>query len=150
MKATVQFLWMLLLIGTISCRKEKETATKEEFTKFPPPAWKVDETGKYPASMTAVVSLPASLQPAATETDQLAAFVNDECRGLGVRVNLDAGAVYFVLIRGLADEQSPVVFKYYNSKSSYLYQTAPVLHFLVDDVYGTAQNPKLLALSPVK
>ena len=143
---------VLLVIGTIACRKGADVAEKpkEEQTKFPPPKWKADETGRYPASMTAVVVLPALLQTAITEEDQLAAFIGGECRGEGARVRVGSTDMYFVLIRGLADEQSPVTFKYYNAKSSYLYQTGPVVNFMIDGVYGTAESPKVLDLSPVK
>jgi hypothetical protein len=143
---------VLLVIGTIACRKGADVAEKpkEEQTKFPPPKWKADETGRYPASMTAVVVLPALLQTAITEEDQLAAFIGGECRGEGARVRVGSTDMYFVLIRGLADEQSPVTFKYYNAKSSFLYQTGPVVNFLIDGVYGTAESPKVLDLSPVK
>ncbi len=150
MKAISYVVIMLLLIGTSGCKKDPGATTEEVFTKFPPPTWRADETGKYPASMTAVVAIPATLQRNVNESDQLAAFINNECRGDGVRVKVDTTYVYFILIRGLADEQSKIVFKYYSAKSSYLYQTQPVVSFLVDDVYGTAQNPKELALSPVK
>jgi hypothetical protein len=150
-----QFVWItgvLLLLAATACHKNPDeiNAPKEEQTKFPAPAWKADETGRYPASMTAVVSLPVTLRAAAGEGDQLAAFVDGECRGTGVQVKLDTTTVYFILIRGLTDEQSPVVFQYYNAKSSYLYKSEPVLRFLTDKVYGTAQNPEVLALSPVK
>lgn len=100
--------------------------------------------------MTAVVALPASLEPTKGPGDQLAAFIGEECRGLGVVVNVETKYLYFLLIRGLADEQSKITFKYYNGKTGYLYKTNPDLSFLVDAVYGTAQNPKLLSLSAVK
>ncbi|MFL5811882.1 MAG: hypothetical protein ACJ749_20330, partial [Flavisolibacter sp.] len=105
---------------------------------------------RYPASMTAVVMLPDNLQATASDGDQLAAFINDECRGVGEKVKVNAKDLYFVLIRGLAEEQSKIVFKYYNSKTAYLYQTGPELNFLIDAIYGTAENPQLLQLKPVK
>lgn len=150
MKITWYLISMLLFFGTTSCKKNTDVIPKEEGTKFAAPAWNADEIGNFPASMTAVVVLPATLQATASETDQLAAFINNQCRGLGVIVKVDSTSVYFILIHGLAEEQSQVVFKYYSAKTSYLYQTAPVLHFLIDEVYGTAQNPEVLALSPVK
>lgn len=152
MKLAAWIIGIFLLMGTTACKKSEEVTgtNKEEQTKFPPPKWKADEGGKYPATMTAVVALPLTLQGNMTVDDELAAFINGECRGEGVVVKVGTVNLYFILIRGLAEEQKPVVFKYYNAKSSYLYQTEPVVNFLIDDVYGTAENPKLLALNPVK
>lgn len=100
--------------------------------------------------MTAVVTIPAALQASLGDADQLAAFVNNECRGVGVLDKVNNAYVFFMLIRGLPDEQSKITFKYYSVKTSYLYQTGPDLSFLIDAVYGTAQNPKVLALAEVK
>jgi hypothetical protein len=149
MRTVAYVLCLLLSIAVTSCKKES-AEQQEVYPKFPPPTWKEDDSGRYPASMTAVVSLPLSFRADFSKNDQLAAFVNDECRGVGALVELDTASVYFVLIRGLADEQSPVMFKYYNVKSSYLYQTSSAVNFLVDKVYGTAQNPQVLELTPVK
>ena len=141
---------LLLLLTTAGCKKETEKKPEEVVKTFPPPNWKGDETGRYPATMTAVVILPASLEAARGQGDQLAAFIGDECRGVGDVVKVETKELYFVMIRGLADEQSKITFKYYQAKTGYLYQTSTDLTFLVDAVYGTAGNPKVLALSPVK
>lgn len=42
-----------------------------------------EESGKYPETMTAVVSLPEALPFERRDKDILAAFVGDECRGVG-------------------------------------------------------------------
>ena len=143
---------MLLLLGTTGCKKEtdtKETPT-ETYTKFQPPSWAADATGKYPATMTAVVALPAALQSTMSETDQLAAFVNDECRGVGVTVKVGTANLFFFLIQGLPDESSKIKFKYYSSKTSYMYESTAAVDFLIDAVYGTAQNPKAVEFSQLK
>jgi hypothetical protein len=142
---------VLLVVVTMACQKGAEEAgpPKEEQTTFPPPKWKADDSGKYPATMTAVVALPIVLQGNMLAGDELAAFVNGECRGEGVVVKVGMANLYFVLVRGLAEEQNPVVFKYYSAKSRYMYETGPVVNFLIDDVYGTAESPKLLSLRPV-
>ncbi|HSU52078.1 MAG TPA: hypothetical protein VLJ41_15835 [Segetibacter sp.] len=147
------FLWVIsviLSVVTLGCSKNSDIVPEDVLTKFPPPAWKTDETGKYPFSMTAVVTIPSKLSANMDDGDKLAAFVNDECRGEGVAVKVNSTNVFFVLIHGLADEHGQVIFKYYSAKSSYLYKTGPVLNFLVDDVYGTAQNPKILDLNPIQ
>lgn len=133
-----------------SCKKRFDIPAEEVVTKFSPPTWKADETGKYPASMTAVVAIPSKLYTNFNANDQLAAFAGDECRGEGVIVKLDTSNVFFVLIRGISSEHSKITFKYYSAKTSYMYETLPELSFLVDDVYGTAQNPKVLDLKLIK
>ena len=100
--------------------------------------------------MTAVLTLPTSLAAAVIENDQLAAFVNDECRGVGTMEKVNAQNLFFVMIHGMPDETSKVKFKYYSGKTSYMYESKDTLNFLIDAIYGTAQNPKTLQLSQLK
>ena len=141
---------VIVVILLLGCKKTAEVSPTETFTKFQPPAWQVDESGKYPYSMTAVVALPTNLSKQISEGDQLGAFVNNECRGKGEAVKVGSDKVFFVLIRGLADEQSSITFKYYSATTSYMYASQPSLTFLVDDVYGTASHPKVLELTQLK
>lgn len=151
MKKIIWLAGMLTVLAVAGCQKEtEEKSPQETLTKFPPPNWKVEAPGRFPASMVAVVALPASLQPNAGDADQLAAFINNECRGVGAFEKVDTNNVYFFLIRGMDSEQNKIVFKYYNAKTAYLYQSEPVISFLIDDVYGNAQTPKVLALTQVK
>lgn len=154
MKTLYLLFGLWLLAGAAGCRKEAGESPaierEEKRATFPPPAWKEDETGRYPATMTAVVTLPDALQSHTSDRDQLAAFISDECRGVGLKDTIAGKLVYFIMIRGLADEQNKIVFKYYHGKTGYLYQTAPDLSFLIDAVYGTAQQPKQLQLIAVK
>ncbi|RZJ99410.1 MAG: hypothetical protein EOO43_26375, partial [Flavobacterium sp.] len=124
MKIVLQAISIFLMIAIIGCsKKEDDIAPPEEiYTKFPPPDWKVDESGKYPFSMTAAVTIPAKLQLQMNDNDQIAAFINEECRGKGVKIKVDSVDVFFILVRGLADEQKKITFKYYSAKSSYIYQ----------------------------
>jgi hypothetical protein len=140
------------MVTAFSCgKKSVDTPTAEEAaTKFPAPTWKADETGKYPATMTAVVTLPVALESSVRETDKLAAFINEECRGVGVIVKDNNLNLFFVMIQGLPDEASKVTFKYYSNKTSHMYKSEPALTFLVDAVYGTARNPKILELTALK
>lgn len=139
---------MLVVIGC--SKKSVETPREETPTKFPVPTWQADATGKYFATMTAVVALPATLAASATDNDKLAAFVNGECRGDGVIVKVDNVNLFFVLIQGLPDEANKITFKYYSNKTSYMYESTPSLTFLVDAVYGSAAKPKTLELTQLK
>jgi hypothetical protein len=149
MKWLTSVLGVFLLMAILSCSKNGNTP-EEVATKFPAPTWKVDNTGKYPATMTSVVVLPAMLAGNLLENDQLAAFINDECRGVGVLEKVNDQNLYFVMIHGLPDETSKVKFKYYSSKTSYMYESNDAINFLIDAVYGTAQNPKTLEFSQLK
>jgi hypothetical protein len=151
MKRMVSVLCFFLLAAAYGCSKKAATATPEiAATKFPAPAWKEDKTGKYPATMTAVVTLPVTLAGSVTANDELAAFVNGECRGVGSLEKANNRDVFFILIQGLPAETSPIKFKYYNNKTSYMYETNAALNFLIDDIYGTAQNPKVLEFTQLK
>ena len=149
MKWTTSILFVLLT-ASLSCSKTENTTPDVPGTKFSAPDWKQDTTGRYPASMTAVLALPGSLAVAVVESDQMAAFVNDECRGLGTMETVNNKSLFFVMIHGMPDETSKIKFKYYSSKTSYMYESKDTLNFLIDAVYGTAQNPKTLQLSQLK
>lgn len=142
---------IVFLLAAAGCKKEGNTGSEETASAtFPPPGWKADESGRYPATMTAVVALPPALAQGISTGDQLAAFIGDECRGVGSLVKVESKDLFFLLIRGLADEQSLVTFKYYHAAKKHLYRSGADLRFLVDAVWGTAANPKLLALTQVK
>jgi hypothetical protein len=134
----------------MGCSKSENNAPEPPGTKFTAPEWKQDTSGRYPASMTAVLALPNSLAAAVLESDQLAAFVNDECRGIGTVEKVNTQNLFFVMIHGMPDETSKVKFKYYSTKTSFMYESKDTLNFLIDAVYGTAQNPKTLQLSQLK
>jgi hypothetical protein len=151
MKRTILVFYIFLTVIGLGCSKKSVDAPEEVATKFPAPAWKADETGKYASTMTAVVTLPATLAvDGDVENDKLAAFVNNECRGVGVIVKVNNQNLFFVLIQGLPDESNKITFKYFSNKTSYMYESGSALNFLVDAVYGTAQNPKTLELTRLK
>jgi hypothetical protein len=134
----------------MGCTKNSTDSAPGGATKFPVPDWAADDTGKYPATMTAVFALPAALGGDAGTNDKLAAFVNETCRGLGVLVEVNNVKLYFVLIQGLPDETNKVAIRYYNSKTSYLYESQAALTFSADGTFGTAENPQMLALTQLR
>lgn len=135
---------VILFLGLAACKKHHTRP------KIPAPSWTVDDSGKYPASMTAVVQVSKNLQPYIEPADKIGAFVGDECRGTGTLVEVGDASVFFILIHGVASEQSKISFRYYRSSKSYLYATEPFLDFIQDGNYGTADSPKILNLSSVK
>ena len=143
-------IYILLVAVTLGCSKNSDDVPEQEATKFPPPTWKEDDTGKYPATMTAVFALPAALAGSSTANDKLASFINEECRGVGTIVEANNLKLFFVLIQGLPEETNNITIKYYCNKTSYMYQSQSALTFLADGVSGTAENPKILELTQLK
>lgn len=135
---------VFLSLGMGSCKKH------HTLPRAAAPEWTVDNAGKYPESMTVVVQVPDNLRPYILKTDQIGAFVGDECRGTGIWVHSGSVSAFFILIHGTSAEQSKVSFKYYASWRSNIYQTDAFLDFSVDGNYGTADEPEVLDLKAVK
>jgi hypothetical protein len=138
---------LLILTGFGSCNKHDGT---DSLPQVPAPDWTVDTTGKYPLSMTAVIQVPQSIMPDISETDIIGAFSGDECRGLGTLVGTGTTSVFFILIHGIASEQSKFSFKYYSSQNPHIYSTNAFLDFIVDGNYGTVDNPEVPDMKQVK
>lgn len=136
---------LLILIGLAGCKKE------DSVPETPPPVWQLAADGKYPLSMTAVVKVPEALSLQVAERDMVGAFLGEECRGIGTFIETGNTTVCFIMIHGTAAEQdSKLIFKYYNSGKSLLYSTEPFLGFEVDGSYGTVDHPEPLVLKLVK
>ena len=133
---------MLLFVLAIclgSCKEEEVNTT------FPAPVWQVDDA-KYSVSMTAVVVLPENLQTYFQTNDQIAAFINGECRGVGQLID----NAFFITIKGTPEENSKVSFRYYNTRNQYMYATDANLSFEPDAIYGTADAPEVLVLNIIQ
>lgn len=101
-------------------------------------------------SMTAVVKLPHSMQSDSGPGDQLAAFIGEDCRGIGVPVEIRNELTFYVMIRGAASESGHVHFIYYSARNGHLYRSDNGAEFAVDGLYGTADQPVVLDLRPWK
>lgn len=115
--------------------------------RVPPPSWQMDQSG-YPVSMSAVVQLAPELARHLNPSDQIGAFVGEQCRGTGTLVAVDTTEVFFLLIHGTPAEQAKIQFRYYSAWGAHLYETAPFLPFQVDGHYGTVDAPGQLDLKP--
>ena len=142
MKNLIKYFAALLLLPVClgSCQKEEEV-----YPVYPAPAWQVDNA-KYSVNMTAVVVLPDNLLPYFQENDQVAAFVGDECRGIGELID----NAFFVTIKGTPEEDSKVFFQYYSTRNQYMYKTDATLSFEQDVIYGTADAPEVLTLNIIQ
>ncbi len=141
MKRTINYIIMLLgVVCTLSsCNKDEET-----FTQYPAPSWTV-EPANYNGNMTAVVTVPDNLKRYMQSDDQLAAFVDDGCRGVGILLD----GAFYVTIKGSSSEESMVAFRYYSSRNRYMYTTDAFLAFDIDAVLGSTDNPEVLSLHHV-
>lgn len=126
----------LALVGVLtmsSCDKEEVVPIYEK------PVWVAQDNADYTVSMVAVVDLPQEIKADYQEGDMMAAFIDDACRAVA---QYREGAFY-MLIKGSADEQGQIVFKYYSGKKKFLYQSAEKVAFEVDGVYGTTDEPMI-------
>ena len=115
-----------------SCKDE------EKFTTFPQPGWSAEFNKDY--------NLPDNLAAYANEKDEIAAFIGNECRGVGTAIE----GLYYVLIKGSPEEQAKVTFRYYSATNQYMYKTTMGFDFEADGTYGTADEPKILPLIVVE
>ena len=133
-----------VLVNTfVGCSKKDDTPQPY---KFPVPVWMKDASGKYPLSMTAVVRLSYKLNLNLQPNDQLAAFINGECRGTGVMVKAGLANVFNIVIQGTSTENSKVTFKYYSNFNQNMFLTTDFLAFTVDRSFGSPDNPETLPL----
>lgn len=108
-----------------------------------------EESGKYPEVMSATITQTDPLPFEVRDNDQLAAFVGDECRGVGVPSKLAGKTVYQFEIRGKKDETSPVYFMYYSQHTSGIYKSAESFPFADEGVKGNEEEPFTISLQPV-
>ena len=133
----------ILPIFYTGCSKDTES-----FTTYPSPDWSVKSPEQLPNSFTAIVAVPDEINVYATDTDKMAAFIGDECRGVGTLVKSDDNQkrVYYLTIRASDTDNGEIVFKYYNARLSYMYQATQTVSFVTDGTYGTYDSPVVLDL----
>ena len=124
-----------------ACSDEDHTQTK--------PVWEVDSSINYSATMTAIVVLPDNLQEYAQDSDLLAVFLGEECRGKGTLVKKESKNYYFLTVKGHSGETGKLTFMYYNTTRSYLFSTGAILDFQPDGTWGVIDNPRVLNLNLV-
>ena len=96
-------------------------------------------------NMSAVVALPEALKPYADQkADKVAAFVGNECRGVG-QLDSNTGS-YKMQIKGVQGTSEKVRFQYYSANNQYLYTTDAFLDFKADGYYGTDAAPAVLPI----
>ena len=120
----------------------------EPYPEHPVPEWTIQSPWLLPNSFTAIVAIPENINIYAGDNDQVAAFINEECRGVGTLVKSEDNSkrVYYITIRAEDAEDGEIIFRYYNSRLSYLYQAKQTISFVTDGTYGTYDSPVVLDL----
>lgn len=116
---------------------------KDIYQVYQMPNWTMQSPEIFPYSFTAVVCLPDNINLHSQDSDLIAAFINDECRGIGNLVKSEDGTkrVYFITVRASATEDGNIFFRYYNTRLSLLYQSKTSVAFEIDGTYGNYDNP---------
>lgn len=129
-----------LLVG---CSKDSDS-----YTQYPIPNWFIQSPELLPNSFTAVMALPQNINEYSTDDDVVGAFIGEECRGVGtlVKANDNKNRVWYLTIRASDTENGEIVFRYYNSRLSYLYEATQRVAFEIDGTYGTYDSPIILDL----
>ncbi|MCF7918325.1 MAG: T9SS type A sorting domain-containing protein [Candidatus Cloacimonetes bacterium] len=114
------------------------------------PDWQViPELYEYNMNIIAVVMQDG--MEAANETDMIAAFYGDECRGVTTPVYLEAfdRNLVFMTVYGNVDEDISFNFKYFNSLTSQTYDLEETIDFAANDVFGSILEPYALHTLPL-
>jgi hypothetical protein len=146
MKLCNLILAIVLSVLLWGCSKDNDS-----YQVYPHPDWVVATPEAFPNSFTAIVSLPDNINTYSEEPDMLAAFIGDECRGVGNLVTSEDGTkrVYYLTIRASDTENRNIVFRYYSSRLSYLYQAKTQVAFEIDGTYGTYDSPVILDIEQI-
>jgi hypothetical protein len=138
------FLIVITVFIINSCSEDTEP-----YPKYPVPDWCIESPELLPNSFTAIIAIPDNINIYATDNDKVAAFIDDRCRGVGTLVDDENKRVYYITIRANDDEDGNIIFRYYNSRLSYLYQAKQSVQFETDGTYGTYDSPVILELEHV-
>lgn len=146
MKLIEKTLFICCILALAGCSKDNLS-----YEKYSKPEWIVLTPELFPNSFTAIVALPDNLEIYSTDNDIVAAFIGKECRGIGNLVKSEEGEkrIYCLTIRASDTEDREIVFKYYNSRLSYLYQAQTNVEFIIDGTFGTFDAPAILDLENI-
>jgi hypothetical protein len=112
------------------------------------PDWAI-EAEKYDASMTVVAEVQLYSSPVLRTAMKVAAFDNDEIRGVGEVRYVKALKRYlaFMMLYGDMDEQKPLVVHVYDGETDQLYSSVATVTFGAQTMLGQPAEPVILELS---
>lgn len=108
-----------------------------------------EESGKYPEMMTIYVVLPKSLPFEIRNQDQFAAFIGDECRSVGKKIDDENSLIYCFEVRGKSDENGEIYFQYYSIQQSGIYHSTETVKFADNTTDGSETDPLSISFQPI-
>ncbi len=136
-KIYIPILLVLFALTLFACKKD------EKHPQYEKPNWKISEIENVQVNFSAIFDLESNLSVYIAENDELAAFVGNDCRGTATLIN----DLFHITVKGTADENSKVTFRYYSSTTKYMYEAIDYVDFEANITLGTIDNPEVLALT---
>lgn len=102
--------------------------------------------GCHPLKMNAVLEMQHELIRNVSQNDLLAAFVNDECRGVGRFVEKNGKRMFEVAINGSLGLNEKVIIRYYNSSLKFKFESEKTIYFITDNSFGDIDNPAVIEM----
>jgi len=108
------------------------------------PSWSVDQTNfRYQAMVTAIIQ-DKNNNVFDSENDLLAAFVDNECRGVASPLPVSNGKRFFLQVWSNENSEN-MNFKFFDSTNNKIYNRVLFdVHFIPDFEYGTIVSPAVL------
>jgi hypothetical protein len=110
------------------------------------PSWSFTNTLPTNITLTARIDYTPKYQ-FNHEDDVIAAFVNDEIRGVA-KIDTNSG-LYFITIGGSPQETGLVTFKFYSGKMKEVLELQDLFTYESHLLFGSAENPYLLEFAPI-
>ena len=163
MKKSVLYTALLLIVFSlmgVSCRKDgyidslapnppvvnPDVPNSPSYPTFDSPHWSVSNISAFEHTMIVSAVLPDSIVSGEQPADELAVFVGDDCRGVADRIEVSVGRnIWMAMVYG--NNISEVLsFKYYSSKTKYMYQSTSTTPFKGDGTIGTIDSPQTIGM----
>ena len=105
--------------------------TPPSYPTFDSPNWSVSNASSFEYTMTMAVALPDSLT-AGEQSD---------------RIEVSSGKYVWLAVVYGNNNSETISFKYYSSKTKYMYQSSSTKPFAIDGVIGTIDNPEKIGMN---
>lgn len=126
-----------------------ETPNEPSYPVYDAPTWSVVNQSSYECTMTAIVALPDSLRGNEQNSDKLAVFAGDVCRGTAERVDIGDGKyIWIAMIYGSTSESSTLQlhFRYWSAADKHMYRSESTFNFFNDQKTGNIDNPLVIGM----
>jgi len=110
--------------------------------------WGVDKV-KYLNNMTITALIESDTLGVNNPDDAIAAFVGDECRGIGRPVYVPEIEAYRVFMQVYGDVTEPLTFRIWQSDGELFYESGSALEFNANDIVGSLSSPMIILRTPL-